>query len=125
MRKRIFTLILAVLTALVPAAANASLLPGSLFVSASDEIRLTRCEVVIPSVPAAGESPDPGSYSVSPGKFETVRWIDMAEKREITSEDTFKEGHTCSFSAYVIAPEAKRTRPSPSCSTRIRTAASP
>ena len=104
MRKRIFTFILAVLTALLPAAANAAVQHPVLLVSASEDIRLTTCEVVLPSIPAAGESPRPETYSVSPGEFETVRWIDMAEKREITSSDTFKEGHVCSFSAYIVEP---------------------
>ena len=105
MKNRTVSLALALLTALMPAL---TVLPegirGAAAVCAAEDIQLTAVEVELPAYPRAGETPDPDGCTVSAGSLEGVRWIDMAEKRELTASDPFKEGHVCSFSAYISAP---------------------
>ena len=105
MKNRTVSLALALLTAFAPAAAC---VPEGIreasAVYAAEDIQLTAAEVALPAYPRAGETPDPAGCTVTAGQLESVRWIDMAEKRELTAADPFKEGHVCSFSAYILAP---------------------
>ncbi len=106
MKNRTVSLALALLTAFAPAAAC---VPEGIreasAVYAAEDIQLTAAEVALPAYPRAGETPDPAGCTVTAGRLESVRWIDMAEKRELTAADPFKEGHVCSFSAYILAPD--------------------
>ena len=106
MKNRTVSLALALLTAFAPAAAC---VPEGIreasAVYAAEDIQLTAAEVALPAYPRAGETPDPAGCTVTAGRLESVRWIDMAEKRELTEADSFKEGHVCSFSAYILAPD--------------------
>ena len=106
MKKRTVSLALALLTAFSPALTRVPEgIRSAAAVSAAGDIQLTAVEVALPAYPIAGETPDPAGCEVTVGSLESVRWIDMAEKRELTTADPFREGHICSFSAYILAPE--------------------
>ncbi len=105
MKKRIISAALAAMTALVPVLSG---VPDALRTAAAayaaEDAGLDAVEVSLPETPSAGRSPDPSDCAVNVGRLDSVRWIDMAEKRELTSSDVFQEGHVCSFSAYILAP---------------------
>lgn len=106
MKNRTVSLAMALLTALAPISASVpAWISGASAVYAAEDIQLTAAEVALPAYPRAGETPDPGGCTVTVGRLEGVRWIDMAEKRELTEADPFKAGHVCSFSAYILAPD--------------------
>ena len=101
MKKRFFSFILAAAFVLLPVLSGVG---TAVPAAAAEPVYLSRAEVIIPSVPKAGEHPT-DEVEVSPGFLEGVRWIDMQEKRELTSSDVFVEGHVCSFSVYLSAPD--------------------
>ncbi len=114
MKKRIISAALAAMTALSPVLSGVpDAVRTAAVVSAAEDTALNAVEVSLPETPSAGRSPDPSGYSVNVGRLDSVRWIDMAEKRELTSSDAFQEGHVCSFSAYILAPAGSSWASSP------------
>ena len=92
MKKRTVSLALALLTAFSPALTRVPEgIRSAAAVSAAGDIQLTAVEVALPAYPIAGETPDPAGCEVTVGSLESVRWIDMAEKRELTTADPFRE----------------------------------
>ncbi len=105
MKKRILTAVLAALVLAMPAAETHFPRLPSFAARAEASGLLTETEIRLPALPAAGDSPTPDLYTVSEGTLSMTRWIDMAEKRPLGPDDRFSEGHVCSFSAYIDAPD--------------------